>query len=338
MRGRLNINVSSNLSQQGAIVKALFLSGVLIVTACASTDAEMQQKVPNMAIVTFEPDAGQQIFKSPEDAVNALIAATRDDQTRELKDILGANSGELIHSGDPVADKEIRERFVSSFDKSHEIKVEQNGQRVLVVGEDDWPMPIPLVRASNGWWFDTTAGEQEILNRRIGRNELNVIATCRTYVEAQREYANLHVLDGSQHEFAQRFQSSKGQHNGLYWAADDGQQESPLGPLFASASAEGYAGKVLSKLTPYQGYYYRILKEQGAHASGGAVSYVVNGHMTGGFALIAFPARYGDSGVMTFIVNQYGIVYEKNLGPDTADIARSIKQYDPDMSWHIVRD
>jgi hypothetical protein len=206
-----------------------------------------------------------------------------------------------------------------------------------VVGEEEWPLPIPLTHANSGWWFDTAMGLEEVLNRRIGRNELNVLEVCRVYVDAQEEFFALHANRKFQHEYAQRFQSSRGQHDGLYWPAAKGQQESPLGPFLAAAAEEGYPRKMLSKRTPYHGYYYRILKSQGSHASGGKKDYVVSGHMKGGFALIAFPDRYGNSGVMTFIVNQDGIIYEKNLGFDTAEIAKVTREFDPDNSWNVVQ-
>jgi hypothetical protein len=201
-------------------------------------------------------------------------------------------------------------------------------------------MPIPLVRQNDGWRFDTAAGEDEILNRRIGRNELNVIGVCRTYVLAQREYAEQHTVNGKHTtEYAQRFSSTEGQHDGLYWPATDNEPESPFGPLIADAQAEGYTKALHGQHShqPYHGYFYKILTRQGPSASTGARNYIVNGHMTRGFALLAFPATYGDSGVMTFIVNQNGIVYEKDLGPDTKHLARHIDSFNPDASWHIAK-
>jgi hypothetical protein len=283
------------------------------------------------------PDSGQQIFATRDEAVDALVTATRENQKDRLIKIFGVNAHQLIYSGDKIADDENRSRFLAAYDKAHAIKDDGRGGAILVVGSEEWPLPIPLVRASNGWWFDATRGQDEILNRRIGRNELNVLEVCRVFIDAEREFAALPTHNLFKHEYAQRFQSHKGQHDGLYWPAAEGQKASPLGPFLARASEEGYSGKVLGKRKPYHGYYYKMLKSQGVHAAGGAKDYVVDGHMKNGFALIAFPARYGDSGVMTFIVNQNGIVYEKNLGPDTAEIARSISQFDPDDSWGVVR-
>jgi hypothetical protein len=237
-----------------------------------------------------------------------------------------------------VADQLGRERFVAAFDEAHRIELESAHKAVLIVSKTEWPLPIPLVDGPAGWRFDTQAGEQEILNRRIGRNELTVLQVCRAYVLAQREYFALKL--GGQSEYAQRFRSTDNQHDGLYWPAQPGEPDSPLGPLVAQAQTSGYkAGAVTpehSASQPYYGYYFRILTAQGPSAAGGARSYVVNGHMTGGFALIAYPATYGDSGVMTFIVNDHGIVFERNLGSGTVRIARQISAYDPDSDWHIA--
>jgi hypothetical protein len=302
-----------NAKQKDIPMSKIFaIVGLLCVLTSCAPDA--QQPI----LTSRAPDAGQQVFATPEEAIDALVTATREDRKDELLKILGTKARQIIHSGDRVADDESRAKFIAAD--------------VLVVGNEEWPLPIPLVHAENGWWFDTTAGQEEILDRRIGRNELNAIEVCRVYVDAQQEFITLH----DPHEYAQLFQSRKGQHDGLYWPTTGGQPPSPLGLFLANAAEEGYTGRVLSKHMPYHGYYYRILKSQGAHAAGGARDYVVNGHMVRGFGLIAFPARYDDSGVMTFIVNQNGIVYEKNLGFDTAEIARTTGQFEPDDSWNVV--
>jgi hypothetical protein len=203
-----------------------------------------------------------------------------------------------------------------------------------VVGSEDWAWPIPIVRQGDRWHFDTAAGLQRIIDRRVGRDELNVIEVCRAYVSAQREYASMERLANGTQEFAQHFGSSPGKHDGLYWAATAGSPQSPLGPLVAAARQEGYTVDGGAEVrTPYHGYYYRILTRQGSHASGGARDYIVGGHMTGGFALLAYPAKWGDSGIMSFLVNQSGVVFEKNLGPETARLAQQITQFDPDLSW-----
>jgi hypothetical protein len=276
----------------------------------------------------------QATFASPEQAVEALVAASRSARTTELLRILGPEGRKLIESGDPVADRRGRERFVAAYDLSHRIEQAGADRASLVVGQEDWPLPIPLVREGAVWRFDTKAGAEEILNRRIGRNELNVIEVCRAYVEAQREYAALDRLGNGLHEYARRFMSTPGKRDGLYWPANPGEEESPLGPLVARAQAEGYRG-VGGRRIPYHGYYFKILTRQGQHARRGALDYVVDGHMTRGFALVAFPAVYGDTGIMTFIVGRHGIVYEKNLGPSTATLARQMTEYDPDSTWAV---
>ena len=283
------------------------------------------------ASATLAADA-QESFSTPQQAVDALIAANRSDNKTELLNILGPQAEKLISSGDAVADKEGREKFLAHYDAAHKLENEGSDKEVLIVGEKEWPLPVPLVRRNGEWRFDTEAGAQEILDRRIGRNELNVIEICRTYVEAQQEYAEDHLLADGKHEYAQRFLSHDGKHDGLYWPVGPGEEESPLGPLIAFAQAEGKAHETPK---PYHGYYYKILTGQSKNAPGGAVSYISGGHMTGGFALLAFPAKYGDSGIMTFTVNQDGIVHEKDLGHDTAKIAARIKNYNPDESWTL---
>jgi hypothetical protein len=273
----------------------------------------------------------QQTFATPEQGAAALAAACGSDNKAELLKILGPGGAKLISSGDPVADANARQLLASEYNASHKIDFDGDSKAVLSIGKDDFPLPIPLVKQGVAWYFDTKQGEQEILDRRIGRNELNAIAVSHAYVEAQREYAAMKPLGKGQGEYAQTFRSSPGKHNGLYWEAENAADESPLGPLVANARAEGYRPSAGGTPTPYHGYYFRILTRQGPSAEGGAKDYVAGGHMTGGFAVIAFPAKYRDSGVMTFIVNQNGIVFEKNLG--TAAEARRISAYDPDQSW-----
>ncbi|HUL47587.1 MAG TPA: DUF2950 domain-containing protein [Steroidobacteraceae bacterium] len=284
--------------------------------------------------------AAQREFASAEDATDALMAATRADDVGSLLAILGPRGAKLIHSGDPIADRDGRERFIAAYDQSHRLEYDGSKQAVLLVGAEDWPLPIPLVHDSGGWRFDTRAGEQQIIDRRVGRNELNVIEVCRAYVLAQREYADLQANGGGERQYAQHFLSHPGQRDGLYWPITGEEAESPLGPLVAQARAEGYVKESpAGRPQPYYGYYYRILTRQGAHAPGGARNYLgADGRMSGGFALLAYPAAYGDSGIMTFIVNQNGIVREKNLGPHTAKLARTIKEYDPDSGWRIALD
>lgn len=280
--------------------------------------------------------AAQMAYASPEQAAEALAAAWHGGQTADLLKIFGPDGEKLVTSGDPVAEKRARAKLSSSYDKRHRIESEGEGKAIIVMGDERWPYPIPLVRQEAGWRFDVAAGAQEIVDRRVGRNELNAIQLCRTYVEAQREFADKDRLGNGHHEFAQRIASSEGQHDGLYWRPSDGEPESRFGRLVAEAEARGYAAPDAEGKTPFEGYYFRILTEQGPNAEGGAKNYLVDGHMTGGFALVAFPSGYLSSGIMTFIVNQDGIVFQKNLGADTKDIAEHITSYDPDRSWSIV--
>ncbi len=287
------------------------------------------------SMASAAPLVRQRHFATPDMAVEAMVAASRDHSEPRLLAILGSEGGELIHSGDAIADRRGRQDFVTAYDQAHRIELKGADTAELVIGKDEWPLPIPLLREKGGWHFNTAAGKEEILNRRIGRNELKVIDVCREYVRAQREYSLLKI--GGQSAFAQKFTSASGRKDGLYWPAAAGEPQSPLGPLVAEARASGYAARSGSaahaRSNPFHGYYFRILTAQGADAPGGAKSYLVGGHMTQGFALIAYPVRYGDSGIMTFIVDQNGIVYEKNLGPQTPKLAGNIAEFDPDASW-----
>jgi hypothetical protein len=278
-------------------------------------------------------------FASPEQATQALAAAWRGGRAGDLLKIFGPAGQVLVRSGDPIAEANARRRFAAFYDQRHRIDRGGGGEAILVIGNEDWPYPIPIVPQGSGWRFDVKAGAEQILNRRIGRNELNAIAVARAYVEAQRDYAAKDPLHSGVHEYAQQLASTHGRWNGLYWPASAGAGESPLGPLVATAEAKGYPAPppTAGARTPLEGYYFRILAAQGPQAPGGARSYLVGGHMTGGFALIAFPSRWGDSGVMTFVVNQTGIVFEKNLGPDTTGAARRITAYNPDRSWKIAQ-
>lgn len=277
----------------------------------------------------------QKTFASPEQAVAALVAATRSGMTAELLKILGPEGKKLVHSRDPIADKEAWDKFITAYEKGNKIVMDTSDKAVLIIGEREWPYPIPLVKQGDAWRFDTQAGEEEILDRRIGRNELNAIEVCRAYVDAQHDYASKDRNRDGLLEYAPKFMSSPDQHNGLYWPVNAGEPVSPLGPLMASAQAEGYDTKATHghKHKPYHGYYYRILTRQGKDAPGGAYDYMVKGHMIGGFALVAYPAQYGVLGVMTFLINQDGIIYQKDLGPNTTKIARRMTEFNPDTTW-----
>ncbi|MDG2307551.1 MAG: DUF2950 family protein [Candidatus Binatia bacterium] len=279
-------------------------------------------------------DDGQKTFQTPEAAGAALLAAAKADDTAALVAIFGPESESLISSGDPVADKSRRDEFVADYGAKHHWSAGLDDSQVLDAGKTDWPFPIPLVDTSKGWRFDTARGQDEILNRRIGRNELGAIQACLAFVDAEQEYHDRNPLDGKP-QYAQFIASSDDQKNGLYWPNAEGSEPSPLGAAFAAARAAGYAPKQ-GFGDPLYGYVYRVLRAQGAAAHGGAADYVVDGAMTKGFALLASPAKYEASGVMTFLVNQTGVIYEKDLGPDTTEIVSKIETFDPDESWDVV--
>ena len=279
----------------------------------------------------------QRTYPSAEDAAAALVQAARADDQAALRAILGPGSKNLVNSGDRVADQQALRHFVEQYDQKHALVAEGPARMVLDVGPQDWPMPIPIVQQGTSWRFDAREGAQEIVDRRIGRNELAAIRVALTYVDAQRDYFERLKQATGTGAFAQRLVSTPDQHDGLYWPAAGDEPESPFGPLVAQAEEEGYPGAtVAGKPRPYQGYYFRILKAQGPDAPGGAKDYVQDGQMTGGFALIAWPASFGASGIMTFQVNQDGIVYQKDLGRDTASLAAAITRFDPDLSWARV--
>ena len=275
----------------------------------------------------------QQDFASAEAASQALLAAARSDDARSLLGVLGGEAKSLIDSGDPVQDKNTRERFVTEYEAKHALVASDAGLVTLTVGTDDWPFPIPLVERDGRWRFDTAAGAEEVLNRRVGSNELATIQSCLAFVDAQREYYSSNPQSGPLLQFAQKLVSTEGQKDGLYWPASANDSPSPLGESFARARAEGYFTNAPAKDEPYHGYVYKLLTAQGSNAEGGAYNYVVKDKMIGGFALLAFPADYAKNGVMTFIVNHGGVVYSKDLGPDTAKVAQAIEAFDPDQSW-----
>ena len=278
--------------------------------------------------------ATQATYVSPSSAVDALVAAVRSGTLEDILDVLGADGRKIASSGDAVADADVRERFVAAYDETHEIRQVGEGPTILYVGHEDFPFPLPLVSEDGKWRFDTQAGEEEILDRRIGRNELAAIEVLRVYADAQREYGEINH-DGKGLQYARKLASSRGKRDGLYWPTTEGEAESPLGPLVAEAHAEGYRrGK--TGPTPYHGYLFRILTEQGPKAAGGARDYIVKGRMIGGFAMIATPAEYANSGVKSFIVNQDGDVFEKDLGEDSARVADRIAAFNPDAGWTPV--
>jgi hypothetical protein len=274
----------------------------------------------------------QKSFTSPEEAVKAIVTAARNNDENELLSIYGADAKDLIFSGDKVADKQRRENFLAKYDEKNKL-VREGSSAILIIGKNDWPFPIPVTKKGDAWFFDTQKGKEEVLNRRIGENELYTIQTCLAIVDAQREYAMIDRDGDNLHEYAEKFASDPGKKNGLYWATKEGEEPSPLGELLVKAKSEGYSKKGKTGPVPYHGYYYRILKAQGKNAPGGAYDYVVKGSMLGGFAVVAWPAKYGNSGVMTFIVNHDGVVYQKNLGENSEKIAKAMTKYDPDKTW-----
>jgi hypothetical protein len=283
--------------------------------ACFAVDSTAQQK-------------GQKTFSSPEAASKAVMAALQDNDEKAVLEIFGPAAKRIESSGDPIEDAENHATFVRKYEEMHRLVKEPDGSIILYIGAENWPTPIPLVMKGDFWFFDTEAGEREILFRRIGRNEYSAIRICKELVAAQQEYYAM-----QHNEYAKQVYSDEGQHNGLYWKVPDGEPESPIGPLVASAVAEGYVNGKGVPPTPYRGYFFHFLTREGKDATGGAKSYFVNGKMSEGFAFVAYPAEYRSSGVMTFIVNQDGVVYQKDLGKKTEKLGNAMQEYNPDSSW-----
>jgi hypothetical protein len=275
----------------------------------------------------------QKTFSSPEDAARAMADALRKDDRPDLVAIFGKEAEGILNSGDPVADKNAVQNFLKSYDQMHRFSHGPDGKLFMIVGAENWPMPIPLDKNSAGWYFDTSYGKEELLFRRIGRNERSAIATLNAIVAGQHEYYDQTHDNGVTKEYAQKILSDQGTHNGLYWKATAGEPESPIGPLVAQASQEGYRANPQGKPIPVWGYYFKLLTKQGKDAPGGAKDYVADGKMTNGFAVLAYPATYRSSGVMTFLVDADGNVMQKDLGPRTDALAKAIDTYDPDKSW-----
>jgi len=278
------------------------------------------------------------VFASADDAGNALQAAAKSGDEKGLLEIFGPDSKEVLSSGDPVQDKAAIDRFASAYPVMHRWRNMADGSQVLLIGSDNFSFPIPLKKNASGrWFFDVAAGKDEILSRRIGRNELAVIDACAALADAQAEYFSQPHDNGGAKQYAVKFISDPGKHNGLYWESPEGQPKSPLGPMVAFATGEGYSAKANAR-APFHGYHFNLLKSQGSHAPGGAKDYVVNGKMVGGFAFVAYPAQYGNSGVMTFIINQDGGFFQKDLGKNTTEIAAAMTTYDPGDGWKPVVD
>lgn len=280
--------------------------------------------------------SAQQDFKTPDEAASALAGAAKAGDRKAIVTVLGPDGQDIVSSGDEVADAATRQKFVAAYDAKHQIAMEGDNKAVLVIGQEDFPLPIPLVRKDGLWRFDTAAGREEILFRRVGRDELDAIQSCLAYVDAQNEYAERDRTGAGANTYAQRIISEPGKKDGLYWPTSQGEDASPLGELIAEATAQGY--RPGGGRTPFHGYYFKILTKQGPAAPGGELDYIVGGKMIGGFALVAYPAEYRNSGVMTFIVNHTGNVFQKDLGLDTAKLAERMTSFNPDRSWTKVTD
>jgi hypothetical protein len=285
---------------------------------------------------SFAQQGNEKAFANPGDAVLALYTAVKSNDSQGVAAILGSNSNDILHTGDDVADKNMADNFIRRYEQMHRVVIEPDLTATLYIGAENWPLPISIVKNSSGvWYFDTESGKKEILQRRVGTNENDAIEILHAMVNAQQDYASeLRDGDKTKH-YALRFISDEGKQNGLYWKTSDNESPSPIGPLLVSATSEGYSPQQ-GKATPFHGYYYRMLTRQGAAAKGGARDYVVDGKLTRGFAFVAYPAEYRNSGVMSFIVNQSGVVYQQDLGPQTSEIAGAMKDYNPDDSWAQV--
>jgi hypothetical protein len=326
-----------NTSKMSAMPLRGSLCALVLLAASIAVPAQLSAAAPAAAPVT------QRTFPTAEAATDAFVAALRADDSAALTEIFGPDSEDLVSSGDAVADSNGRARFVAAYDTAHELVPGEDGSVVLEIGEDGWPSPIPLVQVDGKWRFDTDAGIDEVVYRRIGRNEIGTIATCLGIAAAQKDYA-AEGHDGQPAGiYAKKLMSDPGKHNGLYWEPVEGERASPVGPFLAAASAEGYK-KVGSSApgktsAPYHGYLYKALTGQGPAANGGAKQYLdKQGRMTGGFAVVAYPVDYQASGVKTFIVNQDGIVYQKDLGPNTAQLVAAMTVFNPDPTWTKVED
>ena len=301
----------------------------------------MSNTLVSMAVVALlcastSVATAQQAFKTPEEAATALVGAAKSGDMKAITTVLGPDGDDIVSSGDEVADAATRAKFVTAYDAKHTIAMEGDSKAIMVIGPDDFPLPIPIIRKDGQWRFDTAAGREEILFRRIGENELDAIQSALAYVDAQDEYAEKDRTGAGINTYAQRIISQPEKKDGLYWPTSQGEDPSPLGELIAEATKQGY--RVGDGRTPFHGYYFKILTRQGPAAPGGEADYVVNGKMIGGFALVAYPAEYRNSGVMTFIVNYAGTVFQKDLGPNTVQLAERMTSFNPDKSWQAVTD
>jgi Protein of unknown function (DUF2950) len=310
---------------------AALVAGAAIAIAAGGVQSQETKAAP--AAKAAQKAAAQRTFATPEEAVKALAEAVRASDVEGLVAVIGPKSRSWLFTGDKVSDAAEWKDFLAAFDRKNAIVKQGDAKASLVIG-DDWPFPAPLVAKAGKWSFDADAGREEVMNRRVGRNELDTIQTLLAVVDAQREYATADADGNGLHDYAARIRSTPGKKDGLYWDAKPGEPASPLGPLMAKAVREGYGAHVKSeKPAPYNGYYFRLLTSQGRNAPGGAYDYLLRGKLFGGFAIVAWPASYGNSGVKTFLVNHEGVVYEKDLGAATPEVAASMKRFDPDKTW-----
>lgn len=324
------MKISNRLARLASILTIALVAGASSVLP-AQLHAAEQKAAPQQPVVA------QRLFASPEEAVKALQAATEAKDKAALREIFGPEIQELL-TGDEVQDAKNARRFAAALAQGCKPVKEGEDKITLEVGTNEWPMPIPLVRADGRWHFDTAAGKEEIINRHIGKDELHAIGVCRAYVAAQRQYASANPDAGGGAKYAQKFKSTPGKKDGLYWPPAENEPASPFGPLVAQAHAEGYGKNKGPGPHPFHGYYFRILTRQGRDAPGGKMNYLSHGNLTGGFALVAYPENWDQSGIMTFIVNQDGKVFQRNLGEQTSRIALAMKEYNPDSEWTLVPD
>ena len=308
----------------------------LVLALCFSAAIQAQPQTSPKTAASAASQTAQSGFATPQEAAAALIKAAGDSDLPALKALFGADGEDLVSTPDPVQDKNQMAAFAAAAQKNNSVEIDPKKSTLatLVVGEDDWPLPIPLVKKGKNWYFDAKAGREEILYRRIGANELDAIQICRGFVEAQEEYASTIHDDSGVNQYAQRIISTSGKQDGLAWRNPDGSPGGPVGEGIAKAIAEGYANKT----APYHGYYFKVLKGQGPAAPLGQLDYVIEGAMIGGFALVAWPAEYRVTGVQTFMVSYDGVVYQKDMGPDSAKIASEMERYNPDKTWHATDD
>jgi Protein of unknown function (DUF2950) len=322
-------------SKQSRPVAKIVCLGVLVIAVFCALPSRSQAQTESKSEAVKSSQPAQKSFDNPEQAANSLIEAAAQFDVPSLLQIFGPAGADFVASANPVEDKKIAIAFAAKAREKNSVEVDaKNPNRaVLIVGSEEWPFPIPIVKKNGSWRFDTNAGSHEILMRRIGANELDAITICRGYVEAQLEYASQIHDDSGVNQYAQRIISAPGKHDGLAWQNPDGSWTGPVGEAVAKALAEGYAEK-----RPFHGYYFRLLDGQGPAARLGRLNYFVEGVMIGGFAIVAWPADYRVTGVQTFIVSYDGVVYQKDLGPDTSKIASTMQLYDPDKTWHATRD